>query len=167
MKQEMIIAFILIISFSLSSCTTSDEFLSETNPNKITINKFWKTDADFQKGLMATYSTLESEHVMGGAAACSMAAMSDDELPNPWGQDNIDLHEYNVSITNGYVTNMWNELYTGIFRANQVLENLKNTNLPESFRTNMEAEARFLRGLYYFWLATSYNNGEVIIYTSV
>ncbi|MDT0689087.1 RagB/SusD family nutrient uptake outer membrane protein [Salegentibacter sp. F188] len=167
MKQEKIVAITLIMFLSLGSCTTSDEFLSETNPNTITINEFWETEEDFEKGLMAAYNSLQSDFVMGGGAVSSLHTLSDIAKPNPWGQDNIDLHEYNATNVNDFTTNMWTELYTGIFRANQVLENLENADLPESFKTEIETEARFLRGLYYFWLATTYNDGEIIIHTSV
>ncbi|WP_373059396.1 RagB/SusD family nutrient uptake outer membrane protein [Zunongwangia sp. H14] len=167
MKLGKIVAVTIFTCFSFGSCTTSDEFLDETNPNTITINDFWETEEDFQKGLMATYNTLQSDYVMGGGAVGSMHAMSDIAKPNPWGQDNIDLHEYNATNVNGFTTNMWTELYTGIFRANQVLQNLETADLTESSKIPIEAEARFLRGLFYFWLATTYNDGEIIIHTTV
>lgn len=167
MKKLIIIAGLLIFTVSINSCTPSDEFLNEVNPNTITINEFWETEEDFRKGLMASYNALQSSNIMNGNGVSSMHSLADIAKPNPWGQDNIDLHEYNANNVNSFVTNYWNELYTGIFRANQVLENLENAEVSESFRTGIEAEARFLRGLYYFWLATSYNDGEIIIHTSV
>ena len=166
-KKVKGIVIILLTSFSLSSCTQEADFLNEINPNTITVPEFWKTEDDFEKGLMATYSVLQD--VMGGDAVAGMHSLSDLVEPNPWSGDLNELHEYNTTEVNGFVTEQWSDLYTGIFRANQVLDRMDDADadLSESFRIQMEAEARFLRGLYYFWLANNYNNGSVIIHTSV
>lgn len=164
MKMKKILMIISVGSLSLYSCT---DFLTEENPNTITDQAFWKTENDFTKGLMATYNTLESSYVLGGSGSTAGHASDDITIPSPWNSDNIQLSDYTVTTVNSFVVNEWQQLYTGIFRANQVLEKIANADLSESFKTEIEAETRFLRGLYYFWLASNYNNGEVIIHTSV
>jgi len=155
---------ITLLSFSLPSC---NEFLDEQNPNTITDKSFWKSEGDITKGLMATYSVLQSSNVIGSSNATSGNVLSDIVTPNPWGSSQLELHNHYVTDVNSLVVNKWHQLYTGIFRANQVLENLQEADFPESFKTSVEAEARFLRGVFYFWLATNYNNGSIIIHTSI
>jgi hypothetical protein len=48
-----------------------------------------------------------------------------------------------------------------------VLANINNIELPSSSRIQIEAEAKFLRGFYYYSLYRGYNNGSVIIHTTV
>lgn len=164
MKIYKFFLIILFIVFSLHSC---DEFLNEQNPNTITDKSFWECEDDFTKGLFATYNVLQSSNVMGGGTATDGHVLSDIVTPNPWGSSQLELHNHYVTDVNSYVVNKWHQLYTGIFRANQVLENLQETDIPESFKTDIEAEARFLRGVFYFWLVTNYNNGSILLHTSI
>jgi tetratricopeptide (TPR) repeat protein len=159
--------YILIIIISSLFFTACDDFLDEKNPNTITDQSFWANEQDFTKGLNAVYRTLQSGSVMGGDNATTGHVLSDIVTPNPWGSAQLELHNHNVSDVNSFIVSKWHQLYTGIFRANQVLENLQDADLPESFKVNIEAEARFLRGIFYFWLASNYNSGSIIIHTSI
>jgi len=162
--KNIIILSAIIITIFLPSC---DEFLDEQNPNAITDNSFWVSETDFTKGLMATYKTLQSSYVMGGGNATAGNVNTDIVYPNPWGSDHIELNNYSVSDVNAVVVNKWHQLYTGIFRANQILENLSSSKLSSDFNKSIEAETRFLRGVYYFWLFSNYNKGSIIIHTSI
>ncbi|MDO6425135.1 RagB/SusD family nutrient uptake outer membrane protein, partial [Saccharophagus degradans] len=67
----------------------------------------------------------------------------------------------NLTYTDGtfYVTDKWNELYVGIFRANQVIENINTvdpTVFTENSKNEIEAQARFLRAYFYFELVNTY-----------
>ena len=159
--------FFLIILSSGILFTSCDDFLDEQNPNTITDKTFWVSEDDFTKGLMAAYNSLQSSNVMGGGNATTGHVKSDIVTPNPWGSTQLEIHNHYTSDVNSFVSGKWHQLYTGIFRANQVLEHLQEVDLPESFEVNIEAEARFLRGVFYFWLASNYNNGSIIIHTSI
>jgi starch-binding outer membrane protein, SusD/RagB family len=55
--------------------------------------------------------------------------------------------------SNGFFNDKWNAVYEGIARCNAVLATAKlATTVPAATLTEMEAEARFLRGHYYFEL---------------
>lgn len=60
--------------------------------------------------------------------------------------------------SNGFFNSKWKAVFEGITRANTVLRVLKNvTDLSETDRTNIEAQARFLRAHYYFDLKKMFN----------
>ena len=164
LKNILIKALFLICMGFVVSCA---DFLNEVNPNTITTDQFWKTESDFEKGLMAVYNVLEMDNVLGRTGATSGHAAGETTQVDPWNSSRIELKEFNFTDINAYVAGKWQHLYRGVFRANQVLENLEGANFPASFKTGIEAEVRFLRGLYYYWLAISYNNGSVIIHTTV
>ncbi|TVQ05582.1 MAG: RagB/SusD family nutrient uptake outer membrane protein [Balneolaceae bacterium] len=68
----------------------------------------------------------------------------------------------NVSPTTGFINLKWRGLYEGIARANSVLKVLPNVPIVEGTftevdRARFEAEARFIRGHFYFELARFFN----------
>ncbi len=66
---------------------------------------------------------------------------------------------YQVLPTSGEVNQKWNAMYEGIARANSVLRTLPTAaaDVTAADKTRLTAEARFLRGHYYFELKRSFN----------
>ncbi|WP_374757876.1 RagB/SusD family nutrient uptake outer membrane protein [Dyadobacter sandarakinus] len=59
---------------------------------------------------------------------------------------------------NGFFNTKWKALYEGVTRANTVLRVLKSLNdMPAEEKANIEGQARFLRGHYYFELKKMWN----------
>ena len=60
------------------------------------------------------------------------------------------------------MTDKWNECYIGIFRANQVIQNIQEaseTLFSDNRKNEIEAEARFLRAFFYFQIVHTYGGG--------
>lgn len=58
-----------------------------------------------------------------------------------------------------YIDNWWAGMYSGVARANLAIQKISEiTTLPAATKTNMIAEARFMRALYYFQLARMYGD---------
>lgn len=149
-----------------------NEFLDIDNPNKTTVNQFWRSQNDAFAAVVATYSALQSPNVMGGNGIVFRACMSGDEgQPRAFNEaDTRDqLYSFNYNSNNAFVINMWEEIYTGIFRANHVLKNIPNMGavLTEEQSEQFLAEAKFLRAVYYFWLMNFYNEGNIPLVTEV
>ena len=85
------------------------------------------------------------------------------------GRDMVDLnHRTMLKVGTGIVRII---LYISIWRANQVieaLERIKDTVSGDEIETwNIQmGHARFIRGLMYFYLHSSFNNGSVVLRTS-
>lgn len=58
----------------------------------------------------------------------------------------------------GYFNTKWKALFEGISRANNALRLVDEAEVSESERTRIEAEARFLRGHFYFDLKRNFGN---------
>jgi starch-binding outer membrane protein, SusD/RagB family len=68
------------------------------------------------------------------------------------------IQRYETNSTNGIPRFKWAVCYEGIARANTVLRNVgKAADMPASDKTRVTAEARFLRGVYYFELQKHFN----------
>ncbi len=68
------------------------------------------------------------------------------------------IASYNADPSNGFFNTKWKALYEGVTRANSVLRMLENVeDMPDETRSTLAAEARFLRGHYYFELKKMFN----------
>ncbi|CAI8152000.1 MAG: Uncharacterised protein [Formosa sp. Hel3_A1_48] len=158
---------ILLISALAIIYSCSDDRLDLENPNNLSADSFWSSESDLQQGLIATYAALQLDGLFGGASATQHPVRSDTGRPNNWNANAIGLNKLAFNENSDIVKKRWRDCYIGIYRANQVLANINNIELPASSRIQIEAEAKFLRGFYYYSLYRGYNNGSVIIHTTV
>ncbi len=153
------------LTVSLSSC---DDYLNLDNPNNITTSTFWQDLDDVQSGLNATYATLRKEAILNIRFEALRADLAWPSAERPGGIAEAD-NWYNQEYSNSTpaVIAKWDALYVGVWRANQVIEalqRLENNSEIESERwVNQMAQARFLRGLFYFYLHSAYNGGSVVL----
>jgi len=157
-------SIIVLISSMAIVFSCNDDQLNLENPNNLAIENFWNSESDLQQGLVATYAALQRDGLFGGAAATQHPVRSDTGRPNNWNANAIGLNKLAFNENSDIVKKRWRDCYIGILRANQVLENL---DLATENRVQIEAEAKFLRGFFYYSLYRGYNNGSVIIHTTV
>ncbi|MFY0626904.1 MAG: RagB/SusD family nutrient uptake outer membrane protein [Reichenbachiella sp.] len=146
----------------------SDDFLDEQNPNKITQTSFWQSEADFQSGLIATYSALQYEATGGGQMSQYENIRSDIGRSFDF-YGTYAHHQLNWNQSTPYVNAKWQELYIGVNRANQVIQYLGDFPAQGDFtqesHDRIMGQARFLRATFYFWIANSF--GGAVIHTSI
>ena len=148
-------------------CSCSDDQLNIENPNNLSADSFWSTENDVQQGLIATYAALQLDGLFGGSSTTQHPVRSDTGRPNNWNANAIGLNKLAFNENSDIVKKRWRDCYIGIYRANQVLVNLDKIDLSVSTKNQIEAEARFLRGFFYYSLYRGYNGGSVIIHTTV
>ncbi|GAB3658826.1 RagB/SusD family nutrient uptake outer membrane protein [Echinicola sediminis] len=155
----------------LGGATACSDFLEEVNPNEMSTESFWKTVDDLDAGLIAVYNAFKNQNVL---AISDEYNRSDMTWPG-WGRPNTSnqyyLQEFNES--SSAPNNKWDALYRGIFRANQVIAASEGLipNLDDEANkdraTIILAQARFFRGLFYFYLTTGFNEGNVPLFDFV
>ncbi|MDB5137838.1 MAG: RagB/SusD family nutrient uptake outer membrane protein [Mucilaginibacter sp.] len=69
--------------------------------------------------------------------------------PDDYG-DAKQIDNLQTPTTNGVINNVWTGYYKGIARANQALNALQNAQFDATTKNRLIAEARFLRGYFYF-----------------
>ena len=164
MKRNKLL--ILLIATLTLLCSCSYDQLNIENPNNLPLDNFWTSEEDIQKGLIATYAALQLDGLLGGASSTQHPVRSDTGRPNNWNANAIGLSKLAFNENSDIVKKRWRDCYIGIFRANQVIANLYTIDLSEQTRTQIEAEAKFLRGFFYYSLYRGYNGGSVIIHTT-
>ncbi|GEP98788.1 RagB/SusD family nutrient uptake outer membrane protein [Chitinophaga cymbidii] len=148
--------YILFIALTLANVACKDDFINlapEDSPSGAT---YFKDEAGLRQALLATYNALR------GLANVdyNMAEMR---------SDNTHYEDYTVNRGDGYVhreniadfldnagnsysANTYFACYTGIARANIVLTRAKAASIDEAVKTDIEAQAKFLRAYFYFKL---------------
>ncbi|WP_139955841.1 RagB/SusD family nutrient uptake outer membrane protein [Flavicella sediminum] len=169
MKNTLInkIVVVLLVATTFSAC--SDDVLDKVNPNQISTESFWKNLDDLNSGINAVYNALKNGNVLDIGSEYNRSDMTYPGYGRPNTSNVHYLQSFNDS--NG-ASGKWAALYAGIFRANQVIaacERLEGTfsEEGEEERAAILAQARGLRGLFYFYLHSSFNEGSVPIYDFV
>jgi hypothetical protein len=158
-------ALLLLSLVSLQGCTD----LTETPSSAITPENFYRNEGEVLGGLAAVYAQLR------GATGDYWDAteVSSDEIVVPTrGSDWFDngqwlelqRHTWTASSPSvGFMNGAWNSAFTGIARANVLLEALDRVDVPNE--AAIVAELRTLRGFYYYQLMDFF--GGVPIVTDV
>ncbi|WP_297093859.1 RagB/SusD family nutrient uptake outer membrane protein [uncultured Draconibacterium sp.] len=153
---------ILILVLASSSC--SDDFLTKEPPGIDSENYFMDAKG-IDALLIGTYAMVQGSSLWETSWGASIqnwtfgSGASDDAyiIPDITTSSDVNRIEYwDVAATNTYCEDKWKWAFgMGIFRANDVLRVLaKTTDITSEEETEFEAEARFLRALFYFeaWL---------------
>ncbi|WP_298502936.1 RagB/SusD family nutrient uptake outer membrane protein [uncultured Maribacter sp.] len=159
--NKIIIKSLALLALVITSCNEST-FLDESNPNALTVDRFWKTEAHFNSALTTAYGALQYRSV-SGAELVQEFVLGDIAGTQPWYRpaDFRNLTYNNASI---HLVNKWEELYVGVFRANTVLDQLSLVEegvLRDDFKAEIEAQARFLRAFFYFQIIHTYGGAMI------
>ena len=150
---KMVMMVVCTIFFT--GCYDLDRFPED----KLSSETFWKTQEHADQGMMGVYSVLQKDDVMGRYWA--LDCMTDIGYANSDYAYNS-IAQGTTNARSSIYKNRWRNLYEGVARANIALQNIPNVDMEDNLKSRYIAEARFLRGLYYFHLLDLF--GGVPIY---
>ncbi|GAB3699646.1 RagB/SusD family nutrient uptake outer membrane protein [Spirosoma flavus] len=153
---------------AISLLTACDRNLNIVNPNQLTAQSFWKTDADALAGVNAVYSTTHRGGITRWMLFYYIIRSDEGRSQSPAtdivnNMDQFLITDYNY----GNAVSVWNDNYIGVNRANQVIDNVPNIQMDATLRNRYVGEAKFLRAMYYYHLVTLWGNVPLILQTSV
>ncbi len=161
--------FLLLTLISLSILGCKKDYLNKPPLSDIVEDNFYKTEDDAQKAIVAAYACLQSGHMFKQNFPFMSDLASDDATfrDSTFTDHGRELALYdnfgwNPSLLGTSLTEMWGKSYEGIQRSNKVIENVPNISMDQTRKNQIIAQARFLRGLYYFYLKTLF--GKVPLY---
>jgi hypothetical protein len=133
--------------------------LDQTNPNAQTSATYWQTSTDALKGVNACYQMfLEDGGYMRFTPILLNIQGDDVRSQSPWTAiSNVGKFQLGTADEAGYGW-CFDEYYQGIFRCNQVLENVPNISMDQNLKNRILGQAYFLRGLFYFHLVDMFGN---------
>ena len=159
MKKITYLGLSLLFSAAAVSCSMDFE------PTGAYSDKtFWYSAKNAESGLTGCYLPLRNGSMFGGMAI----AMEECATPNAYNYSNTlnwnDLAKGSHTADGTIFAGRWKDAYTGIGRCNMLLQHIDlNKELSTEAITQMKAQARFLRALYYSVLTTYYYKAPLIV----
>ncbi len=138
----------------LSAC--KKDFLELTPQTSVAEVVFFNTEDDYNKAVVGTYAPLQGlyydAYVMGEMRADNAAYIFN--TSNRGGQivDKETIATFTDVATNMYTYNKYIYCYSGISKANAILQRIDAATFSAASKANIKGQAEFLRAFYYFEL---------------
>src|SRR5690625_3056041 len=144
MNKLISVSFLSIIV--LISC--SEDFLVTTPPDALTRDGFFESAERAEMGVNAIYQALADEWDRDLLRILDVPS-GDVILSNT---EPLEYNNFTYHPAIQEILFVWNNLYSGIYRANLVIAEVPNVEMDEGLKNRYLGEARFLRALNYFTL---------------
>src|SRR5690606_36931264 len=152
MKKLLLILSVVVLL--TPSCSKS--LLDQMNPNTLSVEEFWKTEADAEKGVNAIYGMFYQDGTWARWIFFRLDLTSDEGVSkSPW----IELGDWtrfqyvNYDFWEGNNWT-WRDTYKAIFRCNQVLKYVPDIEFSDpTKKERILAQAKFLRAFHYYYAA--------------
>lgn len=154
--------------FLCISC--SDDFITKNPPSDLNSDGFYKTESDMNQAVLSAYGNLRSLY---NQTYVRLGEIRSDNTTyswlsgNPANEKGIDEFASPLLPENNFLASCWDDSYKTILRCNIVIGRIGNIEFKdEKLKAQYTAEARFLRGLIYFYLNRVFGgyglNGELL-----
>jgi hypothetical protein len=144
-----------------------EDFLDKSLQGKLTQDGFPTSKSDALLATNAVYSSTRAWSFNSGGYPI-LDIMTDDSRkgsnPNDQLSNLLPFDNFTFTTTAENLPGWWATLYEGIKRANVVIEKVQGITMDETLKNRYVAEARFLRGIFYFDLVRAW--GEVPLVTT-
>jgi hypothetical protein len=155
----------LLFILSAIMVTGCEKALDFPVRDKITQENFYQNEDDAVAAVNAVYDVLGAVELYCSSLWLIQDISSDDfDALATWNDPNArDLDQYSIRATNNYLSGIWQASYLGISNANISLQRIPDIVMEEELQKRLLAEARFLRGLYYFNLVRLFGDVPLIL----
>lgn len=160
-------SFVVFLMIAAISCT--DKYLSVVPTDVLTDANFFRTESDAQSALIGVYGQLQPEATFGNLidAANLDWTMSGDLYEQDQNTPRVELEMLTLPASNIYINQLYSGLYQGVSRGNFVIDRVgKMDNLAPQVKAVILAQAKFLRGIFYYRLV-NYFGGVSLITTEL
>ncbi|MCF0069159.1 RagB/SusD family nutrient uptake outer membrane protein [Dyadobacter sp. CY261] len=158
--NKFVTALAFTAGLQLMSC--SDSFL-DVKPKGLNLEaNYYRNQEEAFNGLVAAYDVVGWQGNGYVSTIATMNAASDDHYAGGGGPSDIMdfqvISNYTLNPTTGPQGELWRKGFSGVFRANSILEKLPGVPMDETLKKRYTAEAKFLRGYFYFELVRLFKN---------
>ena len=153
---KSILITLALLGVSTQSCKN---FLDEELVAGVSAGTYYTTAAGMEDAVDATYSFLRN--IYSEERAYMMSVFGTDTHTNgaDGGWKAFNYYDNNLTSGAGILLEQWTNLYQGINQANAVLNrSAAVTDMSEEVKVQRQAEVRFLRAFYYFYLVQTWGD---------
>lgn len=169
MKNPKVLTMLLFSGILLLSSCVKEDDLEQTDPNVDTSVSFWEDDQDALLGVNSVYGSLLTDGTYMRSTPILLDLKGDDSRSmSPWASM-YNVGRFNTSIGDPAIYGWaYETYYQGIYRANQVLENVPEIEMEDqALKDRIIGQAHFLRGLYLFHAVNLFRNVPVPLTTEI
>lgn len=145
-----------IACFYFTSC---DSLLDVDPADQYSTETFWKTEEHAKAGLMGSYNALlpwRSLHTM------EFDMLTSNGMPYNEANGTQAIGKGEHLSTTYLIEALWKNCYTGIGRANTLIDNIVTVDMGEAEKAKMVGEAKFLRAFFYLNMADKFGGVPLI-----
>ena len=144
----------------LINYSCSDDFVN-VEPTSDNSENFFNSEQDYRDALVGAYDLLQTTYinVMLGEIASDNTLAGGENANDVLGIQEID--DMRHTPINQQLVDIWGWMYSGVNRANFILEFQDKTDFPG--KENILAQARFLRAYYYFELVKWFGDVPLVV----
>lgn len=161
--QKLILFLLVLTGTTIASCGRLDE----SPESAFTPANFYKNADDARAAVNSVYDLMNNANLYNQAIWVLQDQATDDA---EWGggrstanQAKNDLDKYTFTPATSTFQSVWSTCYQGINRANTVLAYVPAISMDEGLRTRLLAEAKFMRGFYYFTLVRLFGGVPLVL----
>jgi hypothetical protein len=166
MKLHTILT-VLFLTAMAGGCKKS--FLDLAPLSNANANNFYQTKSDFDLAVNNAYSTLYTMYGPLGLVSYCGELMSDNATlyqvaggGSITASDKWAFRDYTINPANNVVSQLWNDCYISMYNINIVLDKIQGASLDANYKTQVIAEMRFLRALYYFDMVQAWGDVPLV-----
>lgn len=149
---------LLLIGLNLNSCS---DFIDNEVTGKQTLDNYYSNFSEVDKAIIGCYASLspqdwwEMDFFWMVGDICSDDAFKGNTNDGDQ-RDFGNLADFNITSSNEWLDIRWRYTYQGIFRCNLAIDRIPGAPIDADQINSLVAEAKFLRGLYYFELVKNW-----------
>jgi hypothetical protein len=161
------ISVLALLAVMLCNTGCDKDLLDKVNPNEPSTAQFWKSSSDATRAMLGVYSRQQIFSTYSLYWHFATEGRSDESFTNT---PDPGLNQYLVfrqtNTNDGRSAFLWNDLYSLIFRANQVLTNVPGIEMDADLKKRTLGEALFMRSLAYYDLALLFGDLPLVLTTA-
>lgn len=166
MKIKNIRYSFVAVGLLLLGTSCGEDFLTVDPKGLPLVDNYYKDETEAYSALVAAYDIMGKQSKGFENMICMLNAGSDDFYAGGGGPgdgagihgfDNYKLDKINMP------RSFWGDFFQGIARANILLQKLPNVDMSEAKKARFTAEAKAMRGYYYFELVRTFRNLPLIL----
>lgn len=153
-----------IYIYTIVACIMGACDILEENPKSfISSGNFYKTRSDAITAVTAAYAANKTNGDTNRNFNILGDITTDDVSPLLNNNDRVQLDQYTHTPQNSILRETWQNFYLGITRCNAVIERVPLIQMDETLKGRLIAEAKFLRGFYYFHLVRLFGKVPLVL----
>ncbi len=160
----------LLFSALIINNSCDSDKLALTNPNELSPETYFKSEAQVQSAVNAAYGNLQTIGLYNRTIWFAYDNQSHENCGNPQLEADKRQHlNFTFDASHDALRAFWESCYTGISKANFVINNkdkialLSESQLSSAKKAKFDGEAKFNRALFYFMLVTRWGDVPLVL----